>query len=207
MKRLTIGIAGGTGSGKTTVAKAILNQLNDKDAVIITQDSYYIDRSNLPPEQREKINYDHPDAFDNELLIKHISNLKQGIPIKRPVYDFKTHTRKKDTILVAPARIIILEGIMALVSPEVRNILDIKIFVDTDADVRFIRRLSRDITERGRTLDSVIHQYLDIVRLMHMEFIEPSKRFADIIVPEGGFNKVAIDVIASKIKSVLNQGS
>lgn len=204
MKRLIIGIAGGTGSGKTTVANAIVQELNEKDAVIIGQDCYYLDRSDLPPEEREKINYDHPDAYDNGLLIEHIQQLRQGRAIQRPIYDFKTHTRVKETVPISPARIIVIEGIMVLVNPQLRELLDIKIFVDTDPDVRFIRRLTRDIQERGRSIESVIRQYLDVVRLMHLEFVEPSKRFADIIVPEGGFNRVAIDIIAAKIKSVLN---
>jgi uridine kinase len=204
MKRLIIGIAGGTGSGKTTVARSIIKELNEKDALIIGQDSYYLDRSDLTFEQREKINYDHPDAFDNKLLENHIHQLSQGLPVNRPVYCYKTHARLKETVLLHPAKIIILEGIMVLVDPKLRDLLDIKIFVDTDADVRFIRRVTRDIKERGRTMESVIDQYLDVVRLMNLEFVEPSKRFADIIVPEGGFNKVAIDIILAKIRAVLN---
>ncbi len=204
MKRLIIGIAGGTGSGKTTVANAIVQELNEKDAVIIGQDCYYLDRSDLPPEEREKINYDHPDAFDNELLIKHIKALREGKRIERPIYDYKTHTRSKETVTIHPAKIIIIEGIMVLVNPQLRELMDIKIFVDTDPDVRFIRRLTRDINERGRSIESVIKQYLDVVRLMHLEFVEPSKRYADIIVPEGGFNRVAVDIITAKIKSVIN---
>ncbi|MCX7765560.1 MAG: uridine kinase, partial [Candidatus Sumerlaeia bacterium] len=179
-------------------------ELNEKDAVIIGQDCYYLDRSDLPPEEREKINYDHPDAFDNELLIKHIQALREGREIKRPIYDYKTHTRSKETVTIHPAKIIIIEGIMVLVNPQLRELMDIKIFVDTDPDVRFIRRLTRDINERGRSIDSVIRQYLDVVRLMHLEFVEPSKRYADIIVPEGGFNRVAVDIITAKIKSVIN---
>ncbi len=204
MKQLTIGIAGGTGSGKTTVARSIIKELHEADAVIIGQDAYYLDRSDLTPEERERINYDHPDAFDNALLAQHLTKLEKGVPIERPIYDYVTHTRLKETVKITPPRIIILEGIMVLESPLLRDLLDIKIFVDTDADVRFIRRLTRDIKERGRSLDSVIHQYLDVVRLMHLEFVEPTKRFADIIVPEGGFNKVAIDIILAKILSVLN---
>lgn len=204
MKRLIIGIAGGTGSGKTTVANAIVQELNEKDAVIIGQDCYYLDRSDLPPEEREKINYDHPDAFDNELLIKHIKTLRKGKQIERPIYDYKTHTRSKETVTIHPAKIIIIEGIMVLINPQLRELMDIKIFVDTDPDVRFIRRLTRDINERGRSIESVIKQYLDVVRLMHLEFVEPSKRYADIIVPEGGFNRVAVDIITAKIKSVIN---
>ena len=204
MKRLIMGIAGGTGSGKTTVARSIIKGLNEKDAVIIGQDSYYLDRGDLPLSEREKINYDHPDAFDNPLLIDHISQLSHGHSIQCPIYDYKTHTRSKDTKPVHPAHVIIIEGIMTLVDPALRKLMNIKIFVDTDPDVRFIRRLTRDIKERGRTIDSVIHQYLNVVRLMHLEFVEPSKRFADIIVPEGGFNKVAVDIIVAKIQTVLN---
>ena len=205
MNRVVIGIAGGTGSGKTTVAEAVLNELAEKDIVIIPQDSYYHDRSNLPLEEREKINYDHPDAIDNALLVEQIRTLLSGKPIQRPVYDFKQHIRSSKTVLIHLPRIIIIEGIMVLADPGLREMLDIKIFVDTDPDVRFIRRLLRDINERGRTLDSVVNQYLNTVRLMNMEFVEPSKRYADIIIPEGGFNKVAIDFIVTKAKSILEQ--
>lgn len=205
MNRIVIGIAGGTGSGKTTVAEAVLSELAEKDIVIIPQDSYYRDRSNLAFEERGKINYDHPDAIDNTLLVEQIRTLLSGKPIQRPVYDFKQHIRSSKTVLIQPPRIIIIEGIMVLVDPGLREMLDIKIFVDTDPDVRFIRRLLRDINERGRTLDSVVNQYLNTVRLMNMEFVEPSKRYADIIIPEGGFNKVAIDFIVTKAKSILAQ--
>lgn len=205
MKRMVIGIAGGTGSGKTTVADAIVEELDEKDVIIIGQDCYYLDRSDVPPEERDKINYDHPDAFDNTLLIEHIDSLVQGQRVKRPIYDYHTHTRRKKTVNLESKRIIIIEGIMALVDPCLRERMDIKIYVDTDLDVRFIRRLERDIMERGRSVQSVIDQYLKVVRLMHMEFVEPSKRFADIIIPEGGFNKVAVDIISTKIKSILNE--
>jgi uridine kinase len=201
---MLIGIAGGTGSGKTTVAKAIRRELSEEEVVMISQDMYYLNNSHLPPEQREKINYDHPDAFDNELLIQQLTDLKEGCQVQRPVYCFTTHLRLAETVPIKPAHVIILEGIMVLVNPDIRDLLDIKIFVDTDADVRFIRRLSRDIKERGRSVQSVIDQYLRIVRLMHMEFVEPSKRFADVIVPEGGFNKVAVDLIVTKIRSILD---
>jgi len=205
MNVMSMGIAGGTGSGKTTVAKAVSRHLSEESVVIISQDMYYLDKSHLPMEEREKINYDHPDAFDTDLLTRQLASLRAGKSVERPIYCFATHTRLKETLLIKPARVIILEGIMVLANPEVRDLLDIKIFVDTDPDVRFIRRLSRDIKERGRSVQSVIDQYLKIVRLMHMEFVEPSKRFADIIVPEGGFNKVAIDLIVTKIRSIFHE--
>ena len=205
MKRMIIGIAGGTGSGKTTVGNAIIDQLNQKEVVIISQDCYYLDRSDLPPAEREKINYDHPDAFDNRLLISHLKQLMAGKPVERPVYSYVTHSRLKETVTIEPVRVVILEGIMVLVDPNVRELMDIKLYVDTDPDVRFIRRLTRDIEERGRSVNSVIQQYVNIVRLMHMEFVEPSKRYANIIVPEGGYNEVAVDIIVTKIKSILKE--
>ncbi len=203
--RVLIGIAGGTGSGKTTVAEAIGDQLCGNHIALISQDNYYLDQGHLPFEERIRINYDHPDAFDWDLLLEHLRMLRQGRPIERPVYDFAAHSRKPETVVVRPSRVVVLEGIMALVDARVREIMDIKIFVDTDADVRFIRRLTRDLRERGRSLDSIVDQYQSIVRLMHMEFIEPSKRHADIIVPEGGFNRVAVDLIVTKIRSILNE--
>lgn len=203
MKRMIIGIAGGTGSGKTTVGNAIIDQLNQKEVVIISQDCYYLDRSDLTPAEREKINYDHPDAFDNRLLISHLKQLMAGKPVERPVYSYVTHSRLKETVPIEPVRVVILEGIMVLVDPNLRELMDIKLYVDTDPDVRFIRRLTRDIEERGRSVKSVIQQYVNVVRLMHMEFVEPSKRYANIIVPEGGYNEVAVDIIVTKIKSIL----
>lgn len=205
MKRMLMGIAGGTGSGKTTVAKAIRRQISEEEVVLISHDMYYNDNSQLPLAEREKINYDHPDALDNDLFVKHLIALREGCEIQRPIYNFNTHTRMAETVLVKPAHVIIVEGILVLAHPELRKLLDIKIFVDTDPDVRFIRRLTRDIKERGRSVQSVIDQYLNVVRLMHMEFVEPSKRFADIIVPEGGFNQVAVDIIITKIRSILNE--
>lgn len=205
MERMLMGIAGGTGSGKTTVAKAIRRQLSEEEVVIISHDMYYRDNSHLSMDEREKINYDHPDALDNDLLIKQLKELRGGKTIQRPIYSFTSHTRLNETVPIKPADVIIVEGILVLAHPELRNILDIKIYVDTDPDVRFIRRLTRDIKERGRSVQSVIDQYLNIVRLMHMEFVEPSKRYADIILPEGGFNKVAVDLIITKIRSILNE--
>lgn len=204
-KSLVIGIAGGTGSGKSTVARAIFESIPEKNVAIIEQDCYYKDQSHLPPEERVNVNYDHPLAFDNDLLIEHVIKLISGEPVDKPQYDFTVHNRKKETILVEPKDIIILEGILILDSPKLRDLMDIKIFVDTDADVRIIRRIVRDMNERGRSLDSVINQYLNIVKPAHNEFCEPTKRYADIIIPEGGYNKVAIDIMVTKIKSILRQ--
>lgn len=202
---ILIGIAGGTGSGKSTIAKEIYNKFQENCIAMIEQDSYYKDQSNIPYEERTKINYDHPKAFDTELLISHLKSLMQRESIEKPVYDFEIHNRKKESITVESKDIIIVEGILILEDPGIRELLDIKIYVDTDADVRIIRRLVRDINERGRTVDSVINQYLNVVRPMHMQFIEPTKRYADIIIPEGGHNKVAIDIIVAKIKQILQK--
>ncbi len=204
-KKLLIGIAGGTGSGKSTVAREILKSINEKNVAIIEQDSYYKDQSHLSFEDRVNINYDHPFAFDNELLIKHLKDLLNDKPIEKPIYDFEQHTRKEETITVYPREIIILEGILILNDEEIRNLCDIKVFVDTDSDVRVIRRIQRDIKERGRSLDSVIKQYMSTVRPAHLQFIEPTKKYADIIIPEGGYNKVAIDIIVTKINSILDR--
>lgn len=199
-----IGITGGTGSGKSTVARAIFESVPEKKASIIEQDCYYKDQSQLPAEERVKVNYDHPLAFDTELMIKQLQELLKGKTIEKPQYDFTIHNRRKETTLVEPTDIIIVEGILVLDSPKLRDLMDIKIFVDTDADVRIIRRIERDMEERGRTLESVITQYLNIVKPMHLEFVEPSKRYADIIIPEGGHNKVAIDIMVAKIKSIID---
>lgn len=202
---ILIGITGGTGSGKSTVAMEIFSSLPEKNIVIIEQDSYYKDQSHLSFEERVKTNYDHPFAFDNDLLIEHLKTLMDGEPINKPIYNFEEHTRRKETITVYPKDIIILEGILILDDIRIRELLDIKIFVDTDSDVRIIRRITRDIKERGRTLDSVIEQYMTTVRPAHMQFIEPSKRYADIIIPEGGYNKVAIDLMVTKVKSIISK--
>lgn len=205
MKRpILIGITGGTGSGKSTVSKGIFKSIHEKKITIIEQDSYYKDQSHLTFEERVKTNYDHPFAFDNELLIEHLKNLLNNKSIEKPIYDFEKHNRKIETITVEPKDIIILEGILILSEQDIRDLLDIKIFVDTDSDVRVIRRILRDIKDRGRTLDSVILQYMETVRPAHLQFIEPTKRYADIIIPEGGYNKVAIDIIVAKINSILN---
>ncbi|MCQ1529794.1 uridine kinase [Lutispora saccharofermentans] len=203
-KPLLIGITGGTGSGKSTVARAIYESLPKSNISIIEQDSYYKDQSHLSSEERIKTNYDHPFAFDTDLLVSHLKDLLNNKPIEKPLYDFTVHNRKKETVRIEAREIIILEGILILDSPEIRELLDIKIFVDTDADVRIIRRILRDMEERGRSLDSIIKQYMEVVKPMHYEFIEPTKRYADIIIPEGGYNRVAIDIIVAKINSILN---
>lgn len=203
-KPIIIGIAGGTGSGKSTIAHEIYQSLPIGSISMIEQDSYYRDQSHLTFEERIKTNYDHPDAFDTKLMIKHLKMLLDGEVIEKPMYDFEIHNRKKETVRVEPKDIIILEGIMILVEPIIRDMMDIKLFVDTDADVRIIRRITRDIKERGRTIDSVIDQYINVVRPMHLEFVEPTKRYADIIIPEGGYNKVAIDIMIAKVKEIVS---
>jgi uridine kinase len=200
-----IGITGGTGSGKSTIAREIYQKFGQECIAMIEQDSYYKDQSHLSLEDRCKTNYDHPDAFDTALLLQHLTQLLEGQAIEKPMYDFEVHNRKTETVRVEPRDIIILEGILILQEPEIRNLLDIKIYVDTDADVRIIRRLIRDINERGRTVDSVINQYLNVVRPMHLQFTEPTKRYADIIIPEGGHNKVAIDILVANIKQFLQK--
>jgi len=202
---ILIGITGGTGSGKSTVSKEIFKSIHGKDITIIEQDSYYKDQSDLTFEERIKTNYDHPFAFDNKLLIEQLKTLMENKPIEKPIYDFENHTRKKETITVESKDIIILEGILILSEEEIRELLDIKIFVDTDSDVRVIRRILRDIKDRGRTLESVVVQYMETVRPAQLQFIEPTKRYADIIIPEGGYNKVAIDIILAKISQILNK--
>ena len=202
-KPILIGITGGTGSGKSTVAKAIFGSLPEKNIAIIEQDSYYKDQSHLTFEERIHTNYDHPLAFDTDLLLTHLKQLLSFCPIQKPKYNFSIHTREKETLLVEPRDIIILEGIMILEDDRLRDLMDIKIFVDTDADVRIVRRIERDIHERNRTLDSVIEQYFNTVRPAHLQFIEPYKRYADVIIPEGGYNKVAIDIMVAKVRSII----
>lgn len=206
-KPILIGIAGGTGSGKTTVANEIYNALPKDSIIKIEQDSYYKDQSELSYEERVKTNYDHPDAFDTELLISHLEDLIRGKSIEKPIYDFEKSNRDSATIKVDSKDIIILEGFMILIEPRIREMLDIKLFVDTDADVRIMRRLQRDIKERGRTIDSVINQYLNVVRPMHLQFVEPTKRYADLIIPEGGYNKVAIDIMVVKVNEIVKNNN
>jgi len=202
-KPLVIGIAGGTGSGKSTVARAILESIPESNVAIIEQDCYYKDQSHLPPEERVNVNYDHPLAFDTDLLIEHIEKLINGQAIEKPQYDFTVHNRKRKSLRVEPRNIIIVEGILILDVPRLRELMDIKIFVDTDADVRIIRRIERDMRERGRSLESIINQYINVVKPAHNEFCEPTKRYADIIIPEGGYNKVAVDIMVTKVKSII----
>lgn len=202
-KPVVIGVAGGSGSGKTSVTRSICKKFRDKTILVIEQDFYYKDQSDLSFEERLKTNYDHPLAFDNDLLIQHLKDLIDLKPIGKPVYDYKLHTRSDKVITVEPKQVIIVEGILILEDPRLVELMDIKVFVDTDSDLRIIRRLLRDIKERGRSLDSVINQYINDVRPAHLQFVEPTKRYADIIIPEGGQNHVAIDIMATKIEKIL----
>ncbi|MCC6458486.1 MAG: uridine kinase [Caldilineaceae bacterium] len=200
-----IGVAGGTGSGKTTVSRSIQASVGAERIAYLEHDSYYNDRSHLPPEERAHCNYDHPDSLDTPLLVRHLRALCRWEAVEVPIYDFATHTRTPQTQSVSPAPIILVEGILLFSEKELREMMDMRFYVDTDADVRFIRRLHRDVAERGRTLESVITQYMETVRPMHLEFVEPSKRYADIIIPEGGNNRVAMEMIVSRIHAILGQ--
>lgn len=202
-KPLVIGIAGGTGSGKTTISNLIIDRVGHENIASLSHDAYYRDMVNLPLKKRAKVNYDHPDSLESELLVEHIKELKQGNIVQMPVYDFTTHSRKQVTITIYPQPVILVDGILIFVEKDLRKLFDVKIFVDTDADLRFIRRLQRDISERGRTQESVIKQYLKTVRPMHLEFVEPSKRYADVIIPEGGMNQVALDMLTARIEELL----
>ena len=199
---IVIGIAGGTGSGKTTMIKRIKKEFNN-EITILSHDFYYKKYSHLPFEERTKLNYDHPDAFETDLMVEHIKELKNGFAIERPVYDFVLNDRKEETVRVEPAKVVIVEGILIFENKELLDLFDIKVFIDTDADVRIIRRILRDVRERGRSLESVINQYLTTVKLMHEEFVEPSKKNADIIIPEGGYNIVALQMLNDRIKALL----
>jgi uridine kinase len=200
---LVIGIAGGSGSGKTTVAQEILQRVGPDRIAYIQHDSYYKDLTGLPPAQRAEVNFDHPHSLETELLISHIEQLRAGRAIEVPIYDFSNHSRTDRSFTVNPRGVIVVEGILIFADAALRTLFDVKIFVDTDADIRLIRRLQRDITERGRTAESVIKQYQSTVRPMHLEFVEPSKRYADVIIPEGGFNTAALDMVVARIESLL----
>jgi uridine kinase len=202
---LVIGIAGGTGSGKTTVANAIIEQVGEDIVSYLPHDAYYKDLSKLPPAQRVAVNFDHPNSLDTDLMKSHIAQLKAGQKVDLPIYDFTTHSRTKETKKILPNPVILVEGILIFVDPELRDLFDVKLFVDADADIRLIRRIQRDITERGRTIDSVLKQYQTTVRPMHLEFVEPSKRYADVIIPEGGHNIVALEMVIARIESLLRE--
>lgn len=202
---LVIGIAGGSGSGKTTAADIILLKVGRQRIAYLQHDSYYRDLSDLPRNQRMEVNFDHPDSLESNLMMEHILQLKQWKPVDIPLYDFTIHSRTDKTIHVEPKRVILVEGILIFAEAALRSLFDVKIFVDTDPDIRFIRRLKRDIEERGRTTEMVVKQYLSTVRPMHLDFVEPSKRYADVIIPEGGLNEVAMDMVIARIESLLKE--
>jgi uridine kinase len=204
---VTIAVAGGTGSGKTTISNALMERVGHQNIAYLPHDAYYKDLTHLPQPQRTAVNFDHPESLDTSLMIEHIKLLQQWQHVEIPVYDFTRHQRTAEKIPVKAQPIVLVEGILIFAEPELRALFDVKIFVDTDPDLRFIRRLQRDIVERGRTVESVINQYLSTVRPMHLEFVEPSKRYADVIIPEGGFNMVAIDMVADRIRTMLAASS
>ena len=205
VRRILIGIAGGSGSGKTLVSRTIVRELGSDRVVVIDQDSYYKNLDDIPMRDRVARNFDHPDAFDGELLKRNIRDLLEGRPVEQPIYDYAQHQRLDETRAIGDHLVIVLEGILIFLDPELRALMDIKLFVDADHDVRFIRRLKRDLVERGRSVDSIIRQYEESVRPMHLQFVEPTKRYADLIIPEGGHNRVAIDVLKTKIRELLRE--
>lgn len=204
MNVTVIGVAGGTGSGKSTLVKRLQDAFIGDDVATLCHDYYYKAHSELSYEERTKLNYDHPQAFDTQMMVEHIKALKDGVPIEHPVYSFVEHNRMKERVLVKPSRVIIVDGILIFENRELRDLMDIKVYVDTDADIRLARRIMRDVCDRGRTMQSVIDQYVSTVKPMHEEFVEPSKRYADVIIPEGGFNSVAIAMLIENIKSLIN---
>jgi uridine kinase len=206
MRSIIIGVAGGTGSGKTTVAETILRRVGAARIAYIPHDAYYRDLTHLASNLRAQVNFDHPDSLETELLVEHLRMWRQGHPIEVPIYDFTTHTRTGQTRRVEPQPVALVEGILVFAEPNLRELFDVKLYVDADADIRFIRRLRRDIAERRRTMESVVEQYLTTVRPMHLEFVEPSKRYADVIIPEGGYNQVAMDMVVARIERLLSEG-
>lgn len=202
---IVIGVAGGSGSGKTTVANIVLEKVGRHRIAYLPHDAYYRDLTNLPINQRMQVNFDHPDSLESDLLVQHIEQLKRWETVQLPVYDFTHHSRTGETFPIKPQRVILVEGILIFAEKQLRDLFDVKIFVDTDSDLRFIRRLQRDISERGRTTENVINQYLNTVRPMHLEFVEPSKRYADIIIPEGGLNEVAMEMVIARIEALLKE--
>ena len=203
MTPFLIGLAGGTGSGKTTVANAIVKRVGQERIAILSHDSYYRDFVDLPKDILDRQNFDHPDSLESELLVRHLKALKQGMVVETPIYDFKVHRRAAESRRVEPRKVILVDGILIFAEPELRKLFDVRIYVDTDADIRLIRRLKRDIAERGRSVESVVTQYESTVRPMHMEFVEPSKRYADLIIPEGGENTVALDFLFARLRELL----
>jgi uridine kinase len=199
---LVIGLAGGSGSGKTTIAQSIIEAIGPGDVALLQHDAYYREQSHLPFEQRVLVNYDHPNSLETDLMVRHLEELMAGRPVDRPVYDFALHNRSRDTVRIAPLPVVLVEGILVLYEPELRRLMDLKIYVDTDSDLRIVRRWERDIKERGRSFDSVRDQYLQTVRPMHLQFVEPSKRYADIVIPEG-YNLGAVGTVISMIREVL----
>lgn len=199
-----IGVAGGTGSGKSTLVKRLQTTFEGKDVVTLSHDYYYKGYPDLTYEERTKLNYDHPQSFDTDMMVQHLNALKNGLPVERPVYSFVEHNRLMETVTVMPSRVLIVEGILIFENKELRDLMDMKVFVDTDADIRLSRRLIRDVKHRGRTMESVVEQYINTVKPMHEEFVEPSKKYADVIIPEGGFNSVAVYMLIENIKSLIN---
>ena len=206
MNSIIIGVAGGTGSGKTTLTRRLKERFGD-EMTVISHDNYYKAHDDMTYEERSRLNYDHPDAFDTDLLVEHIKALRAGETVACPVYDFTQHNRSKETLLIAPTGVIVVEGILIFADSKLRDLMDVKIFVDTDADVRILRRIVRDVRKRGRSLESVVTQYLTTVKPMHEQFVEPSKRFADVIVPEGGKNLVALDMIIRRVEHLLRENA
>lgn len=202
LRPVTIGVAGGTGSGKTTVSHAIMERVGEDKVVYLPHDSYYLDLDQMPISAGEVVNFDHPNSLETSLMVEHVKQLQRGEAANIPTYDFSTHSRRAETLHVEPRPIILIEGILIFAEPALRELCDVRVFVDIDTDIRFIRRLKRDIVERGRSVESIIHQYLESVRPMHLEFVEPSKRYANVIIPEGGYNTVAIDLVTDHIRRV-----